>query len=399
MTKSMYWVYVILYGLLLLSFPISITGVQVAIGLALVFCPLAAQTKVVRMEQPEGFPRWLFLLFAVVPLIAVWTAPDLLEAAKWYRRYMYIVTVPVIALTVPLVKEHWRSGLALFLFSFGTASLYAVLQVFLGPELDRPFKLVGYYVHASGFLSKSNTFAEVMLFGFLATLFAAHHCRTRLRRWMAGALAVVILLAIVFSRSRTPIAVSVIVGAIYVWHVMSRRVWVILLVTLAVLATAHVANNRVFWRFSQIEKDVGTRTRIWGYAWDAFRDHPVAGHGLGCFQTYLTSHAGDSDQDLLAYDHAHNNLLESAAGSGLIGLTMFLLFWGTVFMQSLTAFLREKEPIWKSGFLIMLLGIASVHLTGLTECTLMDTEVVLLLYFWLGVFYFMRGQRVRQGKL
>jgi len=392
-------IYLVLYGLVIISFPTSISGMEGALGLMILALPIWRFRSRESVPTVRGFPTWLFLLLMLTPLIAALTSPDLVESMKWYRRHMFLVVIPLVMLTLPLVKKHWQAGVWGYAVVSAIASTYAVLQVYFGQGLDRPFHPKGYYVHAAGFFSKQNTFAEVLTFGFLASLFLIRHAKGKLRKTMAIVMALVIFAAIVFTRSRTPIVVSALMFIVFLLRQVSWRTGIgIVVLLLTGLTVLHLSNDRIFWRFTQVERDAGHRARIWGYAARAFAENPVTGYGLGTFQYYLLQNTTEPDRDLTKYDHAHCNILEAAQAGGLIWLIVFLTFWGRVLWDSWRMAWRETEEPWKTGFFILFLMNAAFHLEGLTECNIMDTEVVLQYYFIVGVFYWLRSNRLASAE-
>jgi len=388
--------YLFLYALALLSFPFSISGIQVALGLICILCPLVFRLQRERFPDGISFPAGWFILVLITPLVAVWVSPDLMESMKWYRRTLYLAMAPAVAITAPIIFRHWKKGVVLHVAACSLAGLHAIAQVFFGTHLDRPFHPKGHYVHASGFLSQANTFAEVMVFGLLTALFLFSRSTRKLHRWLAALSILLIYAAIVFARTRMPILAATFVLIIFVASLFGKRGWLAVSIFLLLGVLLHVSNDRLFWRFTQIERDAGTRIRIWEQSIRAFEEHWITGHGLGAFQRYLEKHTSEEDRDLARFDHSHSNLLEAASGSGLIGLLVFLLFWGRILLDMWRSFWREKDPAWRNGFLMLLLMAVAFHLEGLTECTLMDAEVAMQLYFWIGTFYAARAWRERQ---
>ena len=198
---------------------------------------------------------------------------------------------------------------------------------------------------------------------------------------------VLVFAAILLTRTRTASVVAALSGIFLIVYIFRKRSLVFLLVVLAAVLVIHASNDRVFWRFASLESDRGHRFLLWDYAVQAFRENPVAGCGIGTFDYYLKQRAEKEDQHLARFDHAHNNVLDTAATTGLIGLIALFLFWGKVAWDMWERFRMEADPEWKHIWLAMLLAVVAFHLEGMTECTLKDTEVAIQLYTVTGMFY------------
>ena len=78
--------------------------------------------------------------------------------------------------------------------------------------------------------------------------------------------------------------------------------------------------------------DLNQRTNIWVIGWEAFRNAPLIGSGLGSFVAAAR---------LSAYDTAHNTELSIVVEGGIISLVLFF----AVFTSSIAAVLRARGPV------------------------------------------------------
>ena len=72
-------------------------------------------------------------------------------------------------------------------------------------------------------------------------------------------------------------------------------------------------------------------------------DHPVTGVGPGLWQKTYREHykLKQETQDL---GHSHNNLLQIASESGILGLIGFLGFSFFIFCKSLIHYVKSRNP-------------------------------------------------------
>ncbi|HXH51192.1 MAG TPA: O-antigen ligase family protein [Terriglobia bacterium] len=178
-------------------------------------------------------------------------------------------------------------------------------------------------------------------------------------------LAVIMVIGVVFSNSRGGIlSVSFALIALSVLTLLKvrRRSWGLViagLVTLAVAFSLWIGIGDIMHRFvnmSQAEYE-GTLTRsmMWSDTIQLFRHNPILGTGLGTFedalrpfQTHLVN---------LTIDHAHNDYLEFASETGLIG---FLLLFAPIFyllIRMIISFLKDHRR-YRSAVLLGCIGSA-----------------------------------------
>ncbi|NOZ13014.1 MAG: O-antigen ligase family protein [Acidobacteria bacterium] len=386
----------IVFGLLFIAMPLSISVTEISIALLLFSLPLAGSKGMRYRVFGSGFPGILFVLLLIVPILSLVNSPDISVSLPWIRRHFFMLLIPLVMVTVPSVSGHWKRFLTLFVGAATLAAAYAVLQVFFGENLSKPFFWKGYYVHSSAFFSQPNTLAEVLAFGFLAAIFLARVSESRRIFKVAAFVSVFLILAgIVSTRTRTPLTAAVLAGSWLAVRFFKRKGFVaVLLIVILGLAANHF-DDRLFWRFRQIgSHSRGDRMEIWHYGVSAIESHPVLGIGYGNFREFLKTHTDVSHRYLIRYNHTHCNVLEAFATTGIVGLIIFLFFWGRVAWDMFIAWRHSREPAANAAFLTIFTAYLVFHVEGLTECTLRDAEVALPLYVLIGIFYVLRGATV-----
>ena len=73
--------------------------------------------------------------------------------------------------------------------------------------------------------------------------------------------------------------------------------------------------------------DLSVRERVFYYqsAIDIIKNNPLDGIGFDSFESYLEQKKVDQNLNLRTSDHAHNEFLDIALKTGLIGLSIFLI--------------------------------------------------------------------------
>lgn len=148
-------------------------------------------------------------------------------------------------------------------------------------------------------------------------------------------------------------------------------------VVLAVGWIVH-ATERGFATFGVSAIGVSDRLAIWQAGWHMVQARPVLGHGLNTFMAnYLDYWVGGEQQPR----YAHNCFLQTAAETGLLGLTTFLLLLGAILWRWWQAVrvLENRDPVRA-----MVLGL-SAGLIGFLLQSAFDTNFYALrqaVLFW-----------------
>jgi len=381
----------LLYTLLCFSAPFSISGMEIFLSLLILSLPIFLKYSRWRTGNWDKFHTLFFTLLLFVPFLSLINSPDISVSLPWIRRHFFMIVTPVVMITAPLVGRHWKRFLWLFVAASTLAAGYAVLQVFFGETLSKPFFWKGYYVHSRAFFSQANTLGEVLTFGFLAAILSMWLTRSGRVRMIASSSALLILAGIVSTRTRTPLVVAVVAGTWIMVKLFNKRGVITVLLILILGLVANQYNDRLFWRFRQINQHPGAdRVELWHYGIKAVETHPILGIGFGNFREFLKTHTDESHRFLVRYNHTHCNILEAAATTGAIGLIIFLLFWGRVGWDMYKSWRDSRDPVQKAIFLTLVTAFLVFQVEGLTECTLKDAEVALTFYVLVGVFYAFR---------
>jgi O-antigen ligase len=252
-----------------------------------------------------------------------------------------------------------------FLTFFGFAlSVFALLQHFtwngkfywLRPtlsELGLPFGPFANHNHFAGYME--------LVIGLPIALIVAGAIR-REERIFYGFLAAVIGITILFSLSRGgmfSLFVEVMFIALLssqlprqkgkakasVSSVLWRGLAIVVVVIGIFVGAIWIGADPVVNRVAGHNQDTLSTSRVWIWkdALRVFRDHPIAGAGLGSFQTAYPRRSGyDGSQGFVA--QAHNDYLQVLADGGMIGGVLALWFLWVVLRDVLRG-VRAKDPL------------------------------------------------------
>jgi O-antigen ligase/tetratricopeptide (TPR) repeat protein len=137
---------------------------------------------------------------------------------------------------------------------------------------------------------------------------------------------------------------------------LKRRALPLAILALVVLVTVVFSSwDRLEDRFSALERDHVSRLEVWQDAIRIVQDYPVLGTGLGTFKNGFMRYQRSMSRSL--FDHAHNDYLELATDTGIVG---FLIGMGLVvyFFWNVLRRWRKKHSMF--GKCIGLGGMGSI---------------------------------------
>lgn len=145
------------------------------------------------------------------------------------------------------------------------------------------------------------------------------------------------------------------------------------------------------FRFSNLEQGASVITRPMFYkgAWNMWLDHPIQGIGLGTFGLNFENYRSQELSTYLSFkdfnlDHVHNELLEIASETGIIGLILYLaiFIFVTVFVWRILLKYRHKENLVLLG---LWGGIVGIQIHNLFTVTLRHSTTAFMYWSFIGL--------------
>ena len=153
------------------------------------------------------------------------------------------------------------------------------------------------------------------------------------------------------------------------------------IVLIVYIASPLTAQKRIQDMFSGEDVTFGMRTTLWKGGWEVFKDYPLTGCGFRCVDL-VNSQYPDPTGYVARYRGMHNNLIQVAVDTGILGATAWLGIWFCFFR-----FLYHKAiDLGKNVFEHWsIFGSSAAVLAfleaGFFETNFYDSEVAMLLYF------------------
>ncbi len=218
-------------------------------------------------------------------------------------------------------------------------------------------------------------------------------------RWLTGSAALLAAIVTIFSHSRgsmVGLAVSLVIFSL----LLKRKWFTVTVVTLLVAAGIVVATvTPIRERIVKVTyrdfhtTDPGGRPFIWEHSLNIVADHPVFGVGEGNFYEEYARRLPPGTPDYRIYSHAHDDLINVAAMSGIPGMLFFLGQW--ICGLALCWYGWKRRDLFPGNLRYFAAGLAgglTFFFSSFTEATFADEEVreLLMLVWALGLWQWYR---------
>jgi O-antigen ligase len=191
------------------------------------------------------------------------------------------------------------------------------------------------------------------------------------RLLVLGSMAVLGVCGMALSGSRGG-AIALLAGTLVLFPFRRLRAWLpaATVVVLAVGLAAGLASwlgreeatlQTAFFAESSQDPSLATRSDIWGRTWRVLVDHPLTGTGLGTFPWAYASY--DREGEWLGTAQAHNDYLQLASETGLVGIALLLWLVTSFARNVLLPALRPERgrPRWTTTALAGAVFAMLVH--------------------------------------
>lgn len=403
-------------GLFVVTLLVGMTPMEVGAGLL----ALVAIFQIIR-RKGQGSSTWAlywtgfeWLLLLWIAVVAIGLAMSGAWEPEWTMRlleFKWIIFLYLLVFT--LFRSRLDDDVVLWIaFPIIAAGLYTVVISFLGFDPIKGVELeamgAGGVARSGGLYSHAMTLAHcysLIFFWFFGPFLFYFRFREKRSIWFFLC-SLAIGLAVLFTFTRGvwgALGVAMILTAL----IFSRRLGMLFLVA----GVLTVGAMYEFWpsfqsRMDQTFSSHGydqERIDIWKANIEIFKDHPIMGIGYGENARYLPEYyekLGMENHTLVS--HAHNQYLHLLAGTGVVGLLIYLLVIGAFLRLSFKAYraFPDKE-LFKKGLSLGTIGAQFCFiLGGLTEANFEHAKFkYVLVMTWALVVWLAYESRVLREKL
>jgi len=349
-------------------FSISIT--QIACGLGGLLWVIRTHITGTWKEQiwPLKIP---FILFVLACLVAVGNAYDLRYSFESLKKLLEIL---IFFWVVNCVRDNrLRDSLSLVLIAFATlASLYGFYQAWRDDATA--------WSRVEGTMSVYMTFAGILMivgihtFGRIIFRKPAH-----LWLWVPFGIISICLLLTLTRQAWFGFATGLIL-LIFVWKKKYLLFVPVLIATLILVSPAEI-KFRLKSMVDGKDTTFAIRKALWQGGWNVFKDYPLTGCGFRCMDLVAKQYP-DPTGHIKYYRGMHNNFIQFAVDTGILGLSAWLGIWICFFrllyqrISSLEEDPSDQWVLWGS-----LASVIAFLAGGCFESNYYDSEVAMVLFF------------------
>jgi putative inorganic carbon (hco3(-)) transporter len=354
-------------------FSISITQISFSIGVLawLLKVHLTKSWKKIH-GTPVGLP---ILCFCLASILAVITSVDFETSLKSLKKLFQFA---VFFWVVNTVENERQKDLLLKLLIFAgiMASLLGFSQAWT--------TAVGLQTRVSGTMSIYMTFAGVLMLVGLLALGRVLFKNTK-EIWVMGAVGVIAFcLLLTLTRQAW---LGFFVGTLMLTAFWNKKYLLsipIVIIGLLIFSPESV-KDRLFSLIDSRDWTLQARLYLWQGGWEIFRDYPITGCGFKCVDV-LHSQYPDPSGYIARLKGMHNNIIQLLVDTGILGLGTWLSIWVAYFLNIYKKWeqitLNDNTKGLIMGSLAAVFGFLA---GGMFETNFYDSEVVMLLYFIMGI--------------
>lgn len=363
---------------LLAFLPFGIAGQQISIAFTLL-CILAFRDGRQRLNDAfrrGDIPRQLLgsLLFWIAALLLALLFSGRAPEGIRELRKLYLLLALILPVGVLIDRRELRIAIALLLLAGAAAALGGLIEHFnhLGLNRDRLDGPINSYMTTAGIFLQLSLFALALLLhekgwlgkiafaAFLPITTALFLTFTR-GAWLGWAAGSVLLLA--RRRPRLLLPALLLVLALFAAHPGIRER------AMTIINVAYPTNHQRFI--------------LWKAGWNCFRDRPITGWGLQSMETLIEERAGPAPSGNLS--HFHNNLVQTAAAMGIVGVAALTLLM-IAFFRTAAGGARGDPPLLVRGVAEgTAAAVTGFLIHGVFEWNMGDSEVITTLYALIGL--------------
>ncbi len=369
--------------------PWSIAGAQTAITIGLLawLAKIFFSGRVSFVRTPLNLPIFLYVVTLVISVIF---SPFKLHSFLVLKEEWLLL---VFFLIVNNIEEEVKvKKLLTILISVSTlVGLYAIWQHYSGMDLyrNRLLEPRGGVFISLGLFDHHLTFGGYyMLVFLLASVFLLNAKRAGVFRILDFSAPIVLGFSLIFSYARSAWLGGV-MGILAFGFLKGGKFILFLILGVLVLCLLIYVIEPTSWdRIKEIDfsknKPESTRIRLWQTSINMIKDKPIWGIGLGGWGILFDKYKVDGVYDTTC--HPHNDFLNVAVNSGLLGLLAYLSIWAVFLYSTIRAVVKNRKNSF--GHAVQMGGIVAIVaflFASLFQCYYTDAEVNMLIMFILGL--------------
>lgn len=378
----------VFFILFIISSLVSISIAQISIGLAGIawLSSLYIKGGIKGVKTHLGIP---FLIFILASILSIITSIDIGMSLIHFKKLLQIFIFFLFLNNLKGLKEV-SILVKILIIVAGVMSFYGFFQaVQNGISLS---------TRVEGTMSIYMTFAGLLMLVDLIAISRVVFNPALKKEWWMPILIIIITSCLFLTLTRNA-WIGLLSGVFVILFLKNK--WLTLIIPLIIALLLIISPLAISKRISSTIdlKDPTNSERL--YMWESglgiIRDYPLTGCGFGCVKEVFPRYK--IPEAMKSHGGLHNNLLQIAADSGLIGLASWISIWVVYLLKTLSVLrgigIDEKEK--RSLVVGSFAAVAGFLTAGLFEVNFYDSEVCMLLYFIMSIPFVVGGRGGRSS--
>ncbi len=389
---------------------LSIAVSEICFGIAiLLWVADCWKSREFRLKIPPFTP--FLLAFFVAVLISIAFSTDVLGSVPYLKKFLKFLYIFLIF--TYLNRERVELALKAMFGVLGISAVYGVVQYFWLWEVNLLNRIEGFMSHWMTF-SGQLMLVSVALAGYLflyqlPSTSAGEEKKTPQaasgeRKWSHlenlpigawGMLLVLFLFVLVLTQTRSTLLGAL--GGLFLLLWVFRVRWLVsgvVLLLVVFLALPSGFKERFYSSFDPSDTTTRIRIELFLTGKNIIVAHPWTGLGPNMVSRHYDDYNGTDEFPSWIYQHLHNNFLQIAAEMGVITLLIWVALWVRLFWD-FVGFVRDQASCRFSSCIAMSgVGVlAAFLLAGLFEYNFGDSEILILLLFFITIPYVVHDEQ------
>jgi len=367
---------VVTYLLWAMILPWSLAGMQIGLGLTVLVTTFAVIVQ--KKFSPVSHPFTFFLVsYLLVRLLSALLSPQpMVSLNTVFHTDWPLLSIPVL-LSAPLLPRDRKKILKALVFSSALLSIYAIHQFFSGTDIYRGRALapMGHFFRATGAFDHYLTLAGSQLMIFFVGLGLIQAEMSNKKKMILTLSSVLVLLSVLATFGRSAwISIAVVGGLVVIFsgrRALRLAAVFIIIAVIALLVSIPEIQNRFLSSFELSQN--ADRLNLWKTSLRMISDKPLLGIGPGLFGKSFDTYKVPGTYG--ATGHPHNDYLNLAAASGILGLLAWLVMWGSWFYYSIKTYRNSFATFPDRPILLgIILSLVSIMVAAFFQCYYTDLE-------------------------
>lgn len=363
-----------------LFFAVSIAASNICLGLAFLFLLISIKNKSLHWEIPSKYFYSLVVFFGIF-FCMIFISGDISQGFDRFMRFFTkLFPLVLVVLIVEDKSSLWKIFFCMCL-SVGVMDIYAIIQ-----GLQGSFRAQAFFTHPMYLAGIMVQFMPILFFLFL-------QAKAKLEKMFLGSLTLLSIVTLLFNGTRgawIAIVITLFVGLLMYGEKRKRNLSIFLL-GMVILAVLFVGVPQLDQRMETVTdmkyQSNSERLLMWQSAFHMFEDHPVFGVGLGQYEGNYRDHYISPLAKERGQGHAHNNVIQLLAETGIVGAGLFCFMFISFIVYSFQDWIRNSHL----PALLFALATMGLFLQGLTETNFGNSVVMQYFYFLMGLYFVSRN--------